>query len=65
MLGFMVDQAESKAGMTEAEARSSSTPSRPRAAGIWRFVLFLVLLAVACGAIWWIDRGVNLSNTHP
>jgi hypothetical protein len=41
----------------------SAKPSRPRA-GCWaRLGVYLLLLGLACAAIWWIDRGAMLSNT--
>jgi hypothetical protein len=43
----------------------SAVPSPPRARRPWRLMLWLLLLVLACCAIWWIDRGVALSNGHP
>ncbi len=42
----------------------SADPSRPRAGRFVRFLVCAGLLAVACAAIWWIDRGAMLSNSH-
>jgi hypothetical protein len=38
------------------------TPSPPRARRWARLLVYLILLALACGAIWLIDRGVMLTN---
>ncbi|HUO11036.1 MAG TPA: hypothetical protein VM008_22240 [Phycisphaerae bacterium] len=43
----------------------SAIPSRPRAGRAARILVYLLLLGIACGAIWWIDRGAMLTNTHP
>ncbi|HVT79725.1 MAG TPA: hypothetical protein VHM90_03635 [Phycisphaerae bacterium] len=42
---------------------ADSNPSPPRAGRVWRLIVFVLLLALACAAIWWIDRGVMLSNS--
>jgi hypothetical protein len=39
-----------------------AVPTRPRGGRWGRFVVYVLLLALACGAIWWIDRGAMLSN---
>ncbi len=41
----------------------SASPSRPRARRAARLVLYVLLLLLACGAIWWIDRGAMLTNS--
>jgi hypothetical protein len=41
----------------------AARPSRPRAPLVWRLVVFAALLALACAAIWWIDRGAMLTNS--
>jgi hypothetical protein len=43
----------------------SITPSRPRARRLARIAIYLLLLALASAAIWWIDRGAMLTNIHP
>jgi hypothetical protein len=43
----------------------SAIPSRSRAGRTARVLVYLLLLLFACGAIWWIDRGAMLSNSHP
>jgi hypothetical protein len=43
----------------------SGVPSRPRAGRLLRVLVYLLLLAFACAAIWFIDRGAMLTNTHP
>jgi hypothetical protein len=43
----------------------AAVPSRPRAGRAWRVIVYVLLLGVACAAIWWIDRGAMLTNTHP
>jgi hypothetical protein len=43
----------------------AATPSRPRAGRMLRIVAYVLLLALACAAIWWIDRGAMLTNSHP
>jgi hypothetical protein len=65
MLGFMGSSQDTEAGKAQEGPNFSSVPSRPRAGGVWRFILLLLLVAIACGAIWWIDRGVALNNSHP
>ena len=43
-----------------------STPvSRPRARRVVRMVVYLLLLGLACGAIWFIDRGAMVNNSRP
>jgi hypothetical protein len=42
----------------------SGEPSRPRAGRWVRVVVYLLLLGLACGAIWWIDRGAMLTNVR-
>ena len=43
----------------------AARPSRPRAPRCLRIVVYLLLLALACAAIWWIDRGAMFTNvTH-
>jgi len=43
----------------------SAQPSSPRANRVVRVIVYLLLLALACAAIYWIDRGALLTNTHP
>lgn len=43
----------------------SALPSRPRAKRWARLLVYLLMLAIACAAIWWIDRGAMLTNVHP
>ncbi|HVX84823.1 MAG TPA: hypothetical protein VH253_08410 [Phycisphaerae bacterium] len=38
--------------------------SRPRAGRAARVIVYLILLALACGSIWWIDRGAMLTNVR-
>jgi hypothetical protein len=42
-------------------------PSPPRARRWARLLVYLILLTLACAAIWLIDRGAMLTNTprHP
>jgi hypothetical protein len=40
----------------------SGVPSRPRAGRVVRLVVLLLMLALAVGAIWFIDRGAMKSN---
>jgi hypothetical protein len=40
-----------------------SDPSPPRAGRLWRILVYVLMLAIACGAIWWIDRGVAMTNS--
>jgi hypothetical protein len=42
----------------------SDCPSAPRAPRLARFGMCLLLLGIAVAAIWWIDRGAMLTNTH-
>jgi hypothetical protein len=46
---------------TAAFGAGASTPRARRAA---RLVMYMLLLALACGAIWWIDRGAMLTNVQ-
>jgi hypothetical protein len=39
-----------------------ATPSPPRAGRGWRLVVYVLLLVLACGAIWFIDRGAMMTN---
>ena len=64
MLGLMSSQ-NTEACAAQEKPDFSGVPSPPRAAGFWRFLLFVLLVALACGVIWWIDRGVALNNSHP
>jgi hypothetical protein len=41
-----------------------AAPSRPRAGRLWRVLVYLLLLGLACAAIWWIDRGAMMTNTR-
>jgi hypothetical protein len=43
----------------------AAQPSAPRAGRLLRLMAYVLLLALACGAIWWIDRGAMLTNSHP
>jgi hypothetical protein len=47
----------------EASPDFAARPSRPRAALVWRLAVLVVLLLLACAAIWWIDRGAMLTNS--
>jgi hypothetical protein len=42
----------------------SASPSRPRAGRAARILVYFLLLLLACAAIWWIDRGAMLTNSH-
>jgi hypothetical protein len=42
----------------------SGVPSYPRAPRWARILVYVVLLAIAFGAIWWIDRGAMLTNSR-
>jgi hypothetical protein len=44
---------------------SPGTPSRPRAGRALRILVYFLMLALACGAIWFIDRGAMMTNAHP
>jgi len=56
MLHFMMDLRDSP--------DFSALPSRPRAGRTARILVYLLLLLLACAAIWWIDRGAMLTNSH-
>jgi hypothetical protein len=43
----------------------SADPSPPRAPFWARLLVLALLLGLAFAAIWWIDRGATLTNTHP
>jgi len=42
----------------------SALPSRPRSKRWVRVLVYLLMLGIACAAIWWIDRGAMLTNVH-
>ena len=42
----------------------AAVPSAPRARRWVQIVAYLLLLALACAAIWWIYRGANLTNSR-
>jgi len=47
-------------GMKDKQLRSpdfAAVPSAPKAGRLMRVVVFLLLLALAVAAIWWIDKG--------
>ena len=52
------------AGMAEGSLKPGfgKDVSRPRAGRWVRVIVYLLLLALACGAIWFIDRGATLTN---
>ncbi|HEY4328735.1 MAG TPA: hypothetical protein VGN88_03295 [Phycisphaerae bacterium] len=41
----------------------SAVPSPPRSGRLLRIIMYALLLAIACAAIWWIDRGAMLTNS--
>ena len=43
----------------------TAAPSAPRTGRWARLLVYVLLLAVAVAAIWWIDRGAWFTNTHP
>lgn len=42
----------------------AAVPSAPRTRRLVQILAYLLLLALACAAIWWIDRGANLTNSR-
>jgi len=48
----------------EAEWDFAGEPSPPRAPLAVRMLVYLLLLALAGAAIWWIDRGAAMTNGH-
>jgi hypothetical protein len=42
----------------------SGVPGRPRARRVARVVVLVLLLGLAVGAIWFIDRGATVNNLH-
>jgi hypothetical protein len=50
--------------MSQEKPEFSAIPSRPRAKRWARVAVYLLMLGIACAAIWWIDRGAMLTNVH-
>jgi hypothetical protein len=42
----------------------SAVPTRPLAKRWARVLVYVLMLGIACAAIWWIDRGAMLTNVH-
>jgi hypothetical protein len=47
---------------TDERAGFAGAPSRPRAGRMARLLVLLLLLGLAVGAIWFIDRGAMMTN---
>jgi TRAP-type C4-dicarboxylate transport system permease small subunit len=50
--------------MDQEKPEFSAIPSRPRARRWVRVLVYLLMLGIACAAIWWIDRGAMLTNVR-
>jgi TRAP-type C4-dicarboxylate transport system permease small subunit len=50
--------------MNREKPEFSAVPSRPRARRWARVLVYVLMLGIACAAIWWIDRGAMLTNLH-